>query len=193
MKQKCIICDKRIAKNWNKRSTKWEGFCNNTVCDKINQTAKKYHTTALEAVDILERKERGTCECCGSENNEVLHIEHCHTTELVRGVACASCNVKIGKLESDKFNVDYPDFITEWANKTKDKAINPHYLSIRTHLDGKSPKDVDIVITKDNVNHFTNKERLEWEECLLSDWKPEEEVKLSAVEKDDILSSLLKR
>jgi hypothetical protein len=38
-----------------------------------------------------------------------------------------------------------------------------------------------------------NKQKKEWEECLKSDWKPEEEVSLSAVEKDDILSSLLKR
>lgn len=36
------------------------------------------------------------CECCGKETKH-LHLEHCHTTGILRGWTCEDCNTAIGR------------------------------------------------------------------------------------------------
>ena len=44
------------------------------------------------------KEEFAQCELCGKP--EGLVIDHCHTTDIVRGVLCGSCNLRIGWIES---------------------------------------------------------------------------------------------
>jgi len=54
----------------------------------------KYGLDWNEYKKLLERSE-GKCEICGVEL-ETPHIDHCHTTGVVRGLLCNDCNLSIG-------------------------------------------------------------------------------------------------
>lgn len=56
----------------------------------------KYGISLDQWFDMLE-KANYVCEVCGSAN-EVLGVDHCHTTGKVRGVLCKACNRSIGQL-----------------------------------------------------------------------------------------------
>ena len=42
----------------------------------------------------------GKCAICNNEM-KVINIDHCHETNIVRGLLCTSCNTGIGKLKED--------------------------------------------------------------------------------------------
>ena len=44
-----------------------------------------------------------SCEACGSLEN--LHIDHCHTTGVVRGILCSKCNIALGLLKDKGKNI----------------------------------------------------------------------------------------
>lgn len=45
--------------------------------------------------EILAQKNK-FCQICGSEKNIV--IDHCHDTNIIRGLLCSRCNTGIGKM-----------------------------------------------------------------------------------------------
>jgi hypothetical protein len=54
---------------------------------------------ALKPADKAALKEdAGCCALCGKRDG--LNVDHCHTTGVVRGVLCGSCNLKIGWIEA---------------------------------------------------------------------------------------------
>ena len=57
--------------------------------------------------EALLEQQRGGCAICAAEPTAekwgVLHVDHCHSTGLIRGLLCARCNVGLGQ-----FN-DSPD------------------------------------------------------------------------------------
>ena len=76
------------------------------VCLKNNpEKAKEWKERAyykyeygitLEEANILKAK---GCNNCGSF--ERLHIDHCHSTDKVRGCLCGGCNTALGLLKDD--------------------------------------------------------------------------------------------
>lgn len=61
----------------------------------LGQTMKMYGMTVEQATKFRERG----CEICGS--NKKIHIDHCHTTGVVRGTLCTLCNMGIGAFHED--------------------------------------------------------------------------------------------
>lgn len=43
----------------------------------------------------------GACACCGIKSDSTLHLDHCHTTGLMRGFICQACNLGIGHAMED--------------------------------------------------------------------------------------------
>jgi hypothetical protein len=66
------------------------------------QLKKRYGTT-WEALTALYGK---ACNICGSPGRTEfkcpLHVDHDHTTGLVRGLLCGSCNRGLGSFKDDK-------------------------------------------------------------------------------------------
>jgi hypothetical protein len=65
----------------------------------------------LEEYQILFEAQGGVCKLCGKEENarknhseekRMLAVDHDHNTGVVRGLLCASCNVKLGHYEKVK-------------------------------------------------------------------------------------------
>lgn len=73
----------------------------NQDVESIKRRARAYGITEEKVTDILSRG----CEVCGSDGSDTkkgLHIDHCHTTNKVRGCLCHFCNTALGNLRDDK-------------------------------------------------------------------------------------------
>jgi len=43
----------------------------------------------------------GKCAICKKSSTKALAVDHCHQTEVVRGLLCRSCNVGLGNFKDD--------------------------------------------------------------------------------------------
>lgn len=57
----------------------------------------KYGMT-LDEKETLLKSQRGKCAICGTEqfNKQGPCIDHCHKTNVVRGILCSRCNRSLG-------------------------------------------------------------------------------------------------
>lgn len=69
-------------------------------CSTVTQRMRTYGLTRPQAEEMTNRK---VCDICGSKFNGIRgqHIDHCHSTNLVRGVLCNLCNAGIGYFKDD--------------------------------------------------------------------------------------------
>jgi len=62
---------------------------------------KKYGITSEEYIK-LNKEQRGCCRICGStetrSSSHELSVDHCHTTNKIRGLLCNNCNRGLGLL-----------------------------------------------------------------------------------------------
>lgn len=58
---------------------------------------------SYEEVAELFNSEDPVCQVCGSKEN--ICIDHCHKTQVVRGLLCRNCNTAIGMLGDDPITV----------------------------------------------------------------------------------------
>lgn len=62
---------------------------------------RKYGITIEEYDDMME-KQNGLCAICFQKDaDKRLAIDHCHTSNIVRGLLCAKCNVALGLFADD--------------------------------------------------------------------------------------------
>lgn len=51
-------------------------------------------------------KQGGVCAICGTDdpgrNSPYFHVDHCHATNVVRGLLCNGCNLGLGHFKDDK-------------------------------------------------------------------------------------------
>lgn len=77
----------------------------NQVRTRRNVLAKKYGIT-IEQYDEMFKNQSGNCAICGipqpmSSRNASLVIDHCHSTNKVRGLLCDYCNSGLGFFKDD--------------------------------------------------------------------------------------------
>ena len=79
---------------------------------KEGLTAKQYrrkvklkkYGLSLEELALLLKDQGGCCAICGESESELprdLVVDHCHTTQRVRGLLCHKCNVALGGFRDD--------------------------------------------------------------------------------------------
>lgn len=82
--------------------------CHATEQRKRN-TAAKYGLT-LELYGAMLHDSGGLCTICGQPESAIDHrtnrvralaVDHCHTTQVIRGLLCRRCNLGIGLLRHD--------------------------------------------------------------------------------------------
>jgi hypothetical protein len=84
------------GKQWRKNSTKYK------------TTYREYCLKKKYGIDVafynyLYEKQGGKCAIC-KKSFDTLCVDHCHTSNKVRGLLCNNCNSGIGYLED---NVEY--------------------------------------------------------------------------------------
>lgn len=63
-------------------------------------TLAKYGLTEVDYDQIVE-DQSGKCKICGRIPSDRLVVDHCHDTDIVRGLLCRTCNAAIGQLSDD--------------------------------------------------------------------------------------------
>lgn len=72
---------------------------------KNSRLLREYGISLSDYNDLIE-KQSGRCAICGKEldhtfGHNAVHVDHCHTTNAVRGVLCRLCNVGLGSFRDD--------------------------------------------------------------------------------------------
>lgn len=82
---------------------KWDSENKETKAISRRKTKLKSYGLTLEDYDRLASLQNGVCAICSSPCNtwEVLSVDHCHTTNEVRGLLCLSCNMGLGHFKDD--------------------------------------------------------------------------------------------
>lgn len=106
----CCICGivKPLSEYYNHKSTKDGKRTECKSCTKKQATgsSRKINTGCTpKQYDELYTKQNGCCAICGaheSEQSKALSADHCHKTQIVRGLLCMSCNTGLGFFKDNK-------------------------------------------------------------------------------------------
>ena len=86
-----------------RRSARWRAA--NKLRWHDTRVSTKYGVPRGWLTEQLERT-KGCCEICGAEHltdthPRLLSVDHCHTTDKVRGLLCGNCNLGLGHFKDD--------------------------------------------------------------------------------------------
>lgn len=86
------------ARNYEKRKEA------HNVTTRNNTLKRKYGLTIPQWEELFESQGRA-CAICGETDvgaeNQKFHTDHCHSTNVVRGILCHSCNTGLGKFKDN--------------------------------------------------------------------------------------------
>lgn len=74
----------------------------------ITQKAKYKRPNASE-ICLMKDDQVGRCNICEIElpsNTKHIHVDHCHKTNITRGLLCASCNKGLGFFKDSIINLE---------------------------------------------------------------------------------------
>lgn len=92
--------EKERIKEYNKNYGK-ENYLN-LIPNFRNRHYKKRYGITLEDYNIIFSTQEGKCAICNvhqSDLGKALAVDHCHTTNAVRGLLCSDCNLGLGKFK----------------------------------------------------------------------------------------------
>lgn len=64
------------------------------------QKAKQKYGLSIETIDEMKQKRNNKCDICGKQEKDPsdLNVDHCHKTDITRGILCHLCNVGLGQI-----------------------------------------------------------------------------------------------
>ena len=63
---------------------------------------RRYGISAIQFEELL-KKQNYKCSICKTNLNNIKQcVDHCHTTEQIRGILCDNCNVGLGKFKDNE-------------------------------------------------------------------------------------------
>lgn len=105
----CKDCRKYTAKNWH---TKYPDRSAKQAANKPTATYEKQRNYLLKhrygiSQEIYNQMLETQNNCCAICEKKVvgltylLHVDHCHDTEKVRGLLCSACNLYVGYVKNN--------------------------------------------------------------------------------------------
>jgi hypothetical protein len=101
----------------------------------------------LAQYDYMLAAQGGVCAICKQKctRHSVLSVDHCHTTGVVRGLLCASCNFAIGFLGDDpaimRNAADYVEIHHEVFHEIFKGGLEPCPLHLKSQAGSKKQQD----------------------------------------------------
>jgi hypothetical protein len=91
--------EKRAAQYRRLRAQNERAFRHRGLMSKYGITIEQYETMLAQ--------QRGVCAVCASapSDGKPLDVDHCHTTNVVRGLLCNPCNMALGLLKDDPLRI----------------------------------------------------------------------------------------
>jgi hypothetical protein len=91
MQSWCLICHRDRAQQWRER---------NPAASRAAQKKCRYGVDAAEEARMLEVQGQ-RCVICWDDfkSTRDRHVDHCHKTGVVRGIACNNCNAALGLMD----------------------------------------------------------------------------------------------
>jgi len=84
------------------------GYCQDCYPDYRQEANARRLSRAQwveQTVADLREQQGGRCAICGAPEEEApkkrLHVDHCHTSNRIRGLLCSRCNVGLGQFKDD--------------------------------------------------------------------------------------------
>lgn len=97
--RRCRTCSTQANKAWIKRSQ--AGKASKRKNARLSKL-RKYGLTQAD-FDKMLLDQQSACRICGDtlEVGSNIHIDHCHSTNIVRGLLCSSCNLGLGSFKDN--------------------------------------------------------------------------------------------
>ena len=107
----CKDCRKQTARRWEathpeKAKEAKQNIRNKEGYQELSRgyILKHRYGITLDDYDALLEKQGWCCAVCNVKQDDKtyhFHVDHCHTTGVVRGLLCAPCNVFLGVIKDD--------------------------------------------------------------------------------------------
>lgn len=108
LKSRCRICMKAQHAEWRRQDNQAynrqrgrDYYATHKAQRRAYCVARKYNLS-IEQWDALYHAQGGCCALCSVDLSSLpskdVHVDHCHTTNKVRGILCSGCNTSLGKL-----------------------------------------------------------------------------------------------
>lgn len=94
-------------------------YCSGRCWKAVNRTKRPRAATftiPITQYRAMVEAQGGLCAICGGSQKHRLAVDHCHTTNVVRGLLCHRCNTAIGLLRDD---VELLTRAREYLERTK--------------------------------------------------------------------------
>ncbi|GHF61187.1 hypothetical protein GCM10010218_48410 [Streptomyces mashuensis] len=95
--RRCSRCERNRAERFFTPRGRICGTCKKTARSTASHEARVRSTYGLGPgeYDTLFRLQGGCCAICGGTRRQRLSVDHCHKTQLVRGLLCRMCNGRL--------------------------------------------------------------------------------------------------
>ncbi len=131
---KCKVEKPLDAENFplhNKTKSGFDSWCRKCRSSYRSETRRGLYRTMISDEDLKDIvtsiKE---CVICGDSTE--LVVDHCHSTNKVRGMLCGSCNLGLGKFKDDPELLEFAR-IYLLANSDKKEHIEEYNSYIKTY------------------------------------------------------------
>lgn len=86
---------------------------------KQKRNLTRYEGLTVVEFEALFAARQGKCEICERQPARGLHVDHCHATNMIRGLLCCKCNMGLGN-----FN-DSPELLRKAAEYLETQPHHP--------------------------------------------------------------------
>lgn len=111
-KRECITCAttrRRIRYNTDtqvktKKLTQQRNWCKNNRHKLKGYNLKASFNISPENYTKMLLAQDNCCKICGTHKNKLKRsfaVDHCHTTNKIRGLLCSNCNIGLGQFKDD--------------------------------------------------------------------------------------------
>jgi hypothetical protein len=87
------------------RTSRYEGDDQGNARNHRAKLMQRYRMTAEEFNDLYD-KQQGQCAICKENFKKRPHVDHCHDFDVVRGLLCGPCNMRLGWYEKNQEAID---------------------------------------------------------------------------------------